>query len=90
LQRGTTTYCNKNFTVENMGKEMVEVHIIRGNSDNYDKDQIPSGGKLGYKLQDRSVFATSADQTLQLSRIVQFLCVIVVLGIATASGAGGR
>ncbi len=60
LQPGTTTYCNKNFTVENMGKEMAEVHIIRGNGDNYDIDQIPAGGKLGYKLQDRSVFATDA------------------------------
>ena len=62
LQPGTTTYCNKNFTVENMGKEMAEVHIIRGNGDNYDIDQIPSGGKLGYKLQDRSVFAGGASE----------------------------
>jgi len=60
LQPGTTTYCNKNFMVENMGKEMAEVHIIRGNGDNYAIDQIPSGSKLGYKLQDRSVFATDA------------------------------
>ena len=60
LQPGTTTYCNKDFTVENMGKEMAEVHIIRGNGDNYAIDQIPSGSKLGYKLQDRSVFATNA------------------------------
>jgi len=62
LQPGTTTYCNKNFTVENMGKEMAEVHIIRGNGDNYDIDQIPAGGKLGYKLQDRSVFAGAASE----------------------------
>lgn len=62
LQPGTTTYCNKNFTVENMGKEMAEVHIIRGNGDNYDIDRIPSGGKLGYKLQDRSVFAGGASE----------------------------
>ena len=62
LQPGTTTYCNNNFTVENMGKEMAEVHIIRGNGDNYAIDQIPAGGKLGYKLQDRSVFATEASR----------------------------
>ena len=62
LQPGTTTYCNKNFTVENMSKEMAEVHIIRGNGDNYDINQIPSGGKLGYKLQDRSVFAGGASE----------------------------
>lgn len=62
LQPGTTTYCNKDFTVENMGKEMAEVHIIRGNGDNYDINQIPSGEKLGYKLQDRSIFATGASK----------------------------
>ena len=62
LQPGTTTYCNNDFTVENMGKEMAEVQIIRGNGDNYDIDQIPSGGKRGYKLQDRSVFATEASK----------------------------
>ncbi len=62
LQPGTTTYCNKNFTVENLGEEMAEVSIIRGNGDNYDINQIPSGGKLGYKLQDRSVFATGASE----------------------------
>ena len=62
LQPGTTTYCSKDFTVENMGKEMAEVHVIRGNGDNYAIDQIPSGGKLGYKLQDRSIFATDASR----------------------------
>ena len=62
LEPGTTTYCNKDFQVENMGKEMAEVLIIRGNGDNYDIDQIPSGGKLGYKLQDRSIFATGASE----------------------------
>jgi len=62
LEPGTTTYCNKDFQVENLGQEMAEVLIIRGNGDNYDIDRIPSGGKLGYKLQDRSIFATSASQ----------------------------
>ena len=62
LQPGTTTYCSKDFTVENMGKIVAEVHIIRGNGDNYDIDQIPSGGKRGYKLQGRSVFATEASR----------------------------
>ena len=62
LEPGTSTYCNKNFKVENMGKEMAEVFIIRGNGDNYDINQIPSGGKLGYKLQDRSIFATGASE----------------------------
>ena len=62
LEPGTSTYCNKNFKIENMGKEMAEVFIIRGNGDNYDINQIPSGGKLGYKLQDRSVFASGASE----------------------------
>ncbi len=62
LEPGTTTYCNKNFQVENMGQEMAEVLIIRGNGDNYDIERIPAGAKLGYKLQDRSRFATEASQ----------------------------
>ena len=41
---------------------MAEVLIIRGNGDNYDTNQIPSGGKLSYKLQDRSRFATGGSQ----------------------------
>ncbi len=62
LPSGTTTYSNKDFQVENMGTEMAEVFIIRGNGDNYDINRIPSGVKLGYKLQDRSIFATGASQ----------------------------
>ena len=62
LDPGTTTYCNKDFQVENMGQEMAEVFIIRGNGDNFDIDQIASGGKLSYKLQERSIFATGASQ----------------------------
>ena len=62
LAPGTTTYCNKDFKIENMGKEMAEVFIIRGNGDNFDINQIPSGGKLSYKLQDRSIFATGASE----------------------------
>ncbi len=62
LDPGTTTYCNKDFQVENMGQEMAEVFIIRGNGDNFDINQIPSGGKLSYKLQDRSTFATGASE----------------------------
>ena len=62
LAPGTTTYCNKDFQVENMGEEMAEVLIIRGNGDNYDINRIPSGSKLGYKLQDRSIFATGASE----------------------------
>jgi hypothetical protein len=62
LAPGTTTYCNKDFEVENMGEDMAEVHIIRGSGDNYDMDRIPSGGKLAYKLQDRSIFATDASE----------------------------
>ena len=62
LEPGTTVYCNKNFSVENMGKETAEVFIIRGNGDNYDRDMIPAKGKLSYKLRDRSIFATEASR----------------------------
>ncbi len=62
LAPGTTTFCNKNFSVENLGEDMAEVSIIRGNGDNYDKDMIPAGGKLSYDLEDRSIFATDASK----------------------------
>lgn len=62
LSPGTTTYCNKDFVVENLGDEMAEVHIIRGSGDNYDRDMIPSKGKVSYKLNDRSMFSTLASE----------------------------
>jgi len=62
LEPGTTAYCNKDFKVENMGSEMAEVRIVRGNGDNYDWDSIPGNGTMSYKLHDRSPFATDASQ----------------------------
>lgn len=62
LEPGTMVYCNKNFSVENMGNDVAEVFIIRGNGDNYDTDMIPAKGKLSYKLRDRSIFATEASR----------------------------
>jgi hypothetical protein len=51
LQPGTMTNCYDDFTVENMGKEVAEVRIVRGDGDNRDIDQIPAGDKRGYTLQ---------------------------------------
>lgn len=69
LDPGTTTYCNKDFQIENLGQGMAEVLIIRGNGDNFDTNQIPSGGKLSYKLQDRSRFATGGSQGNWVSEV---------------------
>lgn len=66
LEPGTTVYCNKNFTVENMGNDTAEVFILRG-SDNYDIDMIPAKGKLSYKLRDRSIFAGEASRGIWVS-----------------------
>ena len=51
LQPGTMTNCYDDFTVQNMGKEVAEVRIVRGDGDNRDIDQIPAGDKRGYTLQ---------------------------------------
>ncbi len=66
LEPGTTVYCNKNFSVENLGKDTAEVFILRG-SDNYDIDMIPAKGKLSYKLRDRSIFAGQASRGIWVS-----------------------
>ena len=66
LEPGTTVYCNKNFSVENMGNDTAEVFILRG-SDNYDIDMIPAKGKLSYKLRDRSIFAGEASRGIWVS-----------------------
>ena len=66
LEPGTTVYCNKNFSVENLGKDTAEVFILRG-SDNYDRDMIPAKGKLSYKLRDRSMFAGEASRGIWVS-----------------------
>ena len=66
LEPGTTVYCNKNFSVENLGNDTAEVFILRG-SDNYDIDMIPAKGKLSYKLRDRSIFAGQASRGIWVS-----------------------
>ncbi|MFQ5481302.1 MAG: hypothetical protein ACE5ER_00985 [Nitrospinaceae bacterium] len=62
LAPGTTSYCNKDFWVENIGDETAEVHVIRGSGDNYEYDRLGPGAKLLYGLQDRSIFATQASE----------------------------
>ncbi|PIQ97371.1 MAG: hypothetical protein COV67_04470 [Nitrospinae bacterium CG11_big_fil_rev_8_21_14_0_20_56_8] len=50
LQPGTTTYCDKNFKVENMGTEMAEVQIILGNGANYTVDRVEPKATKAYTL----------------------------------------
>ena len=50
LEPGTTTYCNKNFLVENMSDERAEVQVILGNGANYSVDQIEPKGQKSYDL----------------------------------------
>jgi hypothetical protein len=47
---GTTTYCNKDFKVENMGTDLAEVHVILGNGANYATDQLEPGAVKSYSL----------------------------------------
>ncbi len=50
LEPGTTTYCSKDFHVENLGKESAEVQVIMGNGANYSSDQLEPNGKKSYSL----------------------------------------
>ncbi len=59
LEPGTTSYCNKDFMVENLGNQTAEVRVIRDNGDNYEHDLLAPGAKVRYGLQDRSIFATA-------------------------------
>ena len=50
LEPGTTTYCDKNFKIENMGKESAEVQVILGNGSNYSTDMLAAGDLKSYSL----------------------------------------
>ena len=50
LEPGTTTYCDKNFKIENMGKEHAEVQVILGNGANYSRDMLAAGDSKSYTL----------------------------------------
>ena len=45
LDPGTTTYCNKDFRVENLGSENAEIQVILGNGANYSHDILKPHGK---------------------------------------------
>lgn len=72
LAPGTTTFCDNSFTVENMGKEQAEVHVIMGNGDNYYWDQLGPNAKKAYSLAPDSPFATASGKSVQIdeARIV--------------------
>ncbi|MCF8719975.1 hypothetical protein [Nitrospina gracilis] len=60
LEPGTTAFCNKDITVQNLsGDEMARVRIARGNGDNYDWDQLEPNETLGYKKDGVSIFAVA-------------------------------
>ena len=50
LEPGTTTYCQKDFVLENMGSEIAHVQVILGNGANYAFDRINPGEKMNYSL----------------------------------------
>ncbi len=50
LDPGTTTYCDKDFTVENMSKESAQVHVILGNGSNYSFDLLEPNASKSYNL----------------------------------------
>ncbi len=50
LEPGTTTYCDKNFMIENMSNENAEVQVILGNGSNYSTDMLAAGDSKSYSL----------------------------------------
>jgi len=50
LDPGTTTYCNKDFMVENMSDELATVQVILGNGSNYAFDMLEPKSTKGYTL----------------------------------------
>lgn len=73
LEPGTTGFCNKDLTVQNMSKEdMATVQIIRGNGDNYDWDQLNPNETLAYKKSGVSIFsgAPGSSQSVEDIRII--------------------
>ena len=50
LNPGTTTYCNKDFMLENMGDDSAEVQVILGNGANYAFDHLLPGETMNYSL----------------------------------------
>lgn len=70
LEPGTTGFCNKDITVQNMSKdEMAHVQIIRGNGDNYDWDQLDPSATLAYKKQGNSIFSGAAGSSQHVEDI---------------------
>ncbi|CAI2717666.1 hypothetical protein [Nitrospina watsonii] len=58
LEPGTTAFCNKDITVQNLSEdEVARVRIARGNGDNYDWDKLEPNETLGYKKGGVSIFA---------------------------------
>lgn len=70
LEPGTTAYCNKNITVQNMSEsEEAHVRIVRGNGDNYDWDQLDPSATLAYKKQGSSIFSGAAGSSQHVADV---------------------
>ncbi len=50
LEPGTTTYCNKDFKVENMSDQEAEVQIILGNGAKYAHEMLEPKASKSFKL----------------------------------------
>lgn len=72
LAPGTTTYCNEDFQIENMGNEMAEVNVILGNGDNYAFEQLQPKEKKSYSLKGGLPSATESGKSVWIdeARIV--------------------
>jgi len=50
LSPGTTTYCDKDFMVQNMSDETAELQVILGNGANYVSDRLAPNAMKNYSL----------------------------------------
>lgn len=62
LEPGTTTYCEKDFSVTNMGKEEAHVQIIFDNGDSYWFERYPGNHSKSYKMESGTPFSTNASK----------------------------
>ncbi len=72
LDPGTTTFCDKGFTVHNMGKDLAEVNVIMGNGASYHWDQLEPNAAKSYSLSPGSPFDSVNADTVHIddARIV--------------------
>lgn len=57
LEAGETTYCNKNFQLENTGEEMAQVQVIMENGATYHWDRLEPNESRKYSLNAETEFS---------------------------------